>query len=213
MSGLSDAFFEQLAELGERHATDPVVFLDVWNSESSLDPSAENRASHAQGLNQMMPKTLQGLGAPADFKSLTGEDQLPWIERLIDGGEKLNGGPFKTAARYYHSNFFPRTMYRGRTPATVVLGRDATDPEERAAYAANAALDLGGKGQITYADLIAFLNRAKNANRLTYEAARARLALAVHGTTPAKVDARIGPVLFTLGSSALLAVLVAWRGR
>jgi hypothetical protein len=213
VSGLSDAFFAQLAQLGDRHATDPVVFLDVWNSESGLDPSAENRASHAQGLNQMMPKTLQGLGAPADFKSLAGEDQLPWIERLIAGGEKLNGGPFKTAARYYHSNFFPRTMYRGQTPSTVVLGRDATDPDERAGYAANGSLDLGGKGQITYADLIAFLNGAKNANRLTYEAARARLALAAHGTTPAKVATQIGPVLFTLGSSALFAVLVAWRGR
>ncbi|HEY1693082.1 MAG TPA: transglycosylase SLT domain-containing protein [Polyangiaceae bacterium] len=213
MSALSDAFFEKLAELGERRATDPVVFLDVWNSESGLDPSAENRASHAQGLNQMMPKTLQGLGAPADFKSLASEDQLPWIERLVAGGEKLNGGPFKTATRYYHSNFFPRTMYRGQTPATVVLGRDATDPEERAGYAANAALDLGGKGQITYADLIAFLNRAKNANRLRYEAARARLALAMRGTTPARVAAGIGPVLFMLGSSALLTVLVAWRGR
>ena len=213
MSGLSDVFFTELAELGERHATDPVVFLDVWNSESSLDPTAENRASHAQGLNQMMPKTLQGLGAPTDFKSLAGEDQLQWIERLIAGGEKLNGGPFRTAARYYHSNFFPRTMYRGQAPATVVLGRDSIDPEERAGYAANAALDLGAKGQITYADLIAFLNRAKNANRLTYEAARVRLALAARGATPAKVAAGLGPVLFTLGGSALLAVLVAWRGR
>jgi len=207
---LSDAFFAKLAELGERHATDPGVFLDVWNAESFLDPRAENPASHAQGLNQMMRTTLEGLGAPADFKSLAGEDQLPWIERLIVSGERLNGGPFRSAARYYHSNYFPRTMYRGQSPATVVVASDATDPDERAAYAGNSGMDPSGKGRITYADLTAFLNLAKNRNRLTYEAARARLALAMRGATPAAVVAGAAPVLVGLG---VLAAAVAWRGR
>jgi hypothetical protein len=207
---LSDAFFARLAELGERHETDPVVFLDVWNAESGLDPRAENRATRAQGLNQMMPRTLEGLGAPADFKALAGEDQLPWIERLIAGGERLNGGPFRTAARYYHSNFFPRTMYRGDAPTAIVVASDAADPEERAAYAGNAGMDPAGKGRITYADLAAFLNLAKNRNRLTYEAARARLELAVRGTSPAVALRSAAPVLFGVG---LVAAAVAWRGR
>ena len=206
---LSDLFFAKLAELGERHATDPVVFLDVWNSESGLDPRAENRASQARGLNQMMPKTLEGLGAPANFNEVAGEDQLPWIERLIASGEGLNGGPFRSAERYYHSNFFPRTMPRGQTPTTIVVASDATDPEERAAYAANAGMDPAKNGRITYADLAAFLNRAKNGNRLVYESARARLALAMQGTTPARVAATGGaPVLVALG---VLAAALAWR--
>lgn len=207
---LSDVFFARLAELGARHGSDPIVFLDVWNSESGLNPRAENPASHARGLNQMMPRTLEGLGAPADFNELAGEDQLPWIERLIAGGERLNGGPFRSAERYYHSNFFPRTMPRGSSPATVVVASDASDPEERAAYAANAGMDPGGKGRITYADLAAFLNLAKNRNRLTYEAARARLALAVRGSSPAAIARSAAPVLFGLG---LVAAAVAWRGR
>lgn len=207
---LSDAFFAKLADLGARHGTDPLVFLDVWNAESGLHPGAENPASHAQGLNQMMPKTLEGLGAPADFKGLAGEDQLPWIERLIAGGEKLNGGPFQSAARYYHSNVFPRTMNRGQTPATVVLASDATDPEERAGYAGNAGMDPGGKKRITYADLTAFLNLAKNRNRLTYEAARARLSLATRGVRPAVAAVGAAPVVVGLG---VLAAVVAWRGR
>jgi hypothetical protein len=208
---LSDLFFAKLAELGERHATDPVVFLDVWNSESGLDPRAENRASHARGLNQMMPKTLEGLGAPANFNELAGEAQLPWIERLIRGGEGLNGGPFRSAERYYHSNFFPRTMYRGQTPATVVVAGDATDQLERAAYAANAGLDPAKNGRITYAELAAFLNRAKNGNRPTYDAARARLALAMRGATPAPAaGASAAPALFGLG---VLAAAVASRAR
>jgi hypothetical protein len=208
---LSDAFFTALADLGERHATQPAVFLDVWNAESGLNPRAENPSSHARGLNQMMPKTLDGLGAPANFNGLAGEQQLPWIERLIVGGESLNGGPFRSAERYYHSNFFPRTMYRGQTPATVVVASDATDPVERAAYAGNAGMDPASNGRITYADLAAFLNRAKNGNRLTYEAARARLALAMRGTTPATAAAMgAAPVLFGLG---VLAAAVAWSSR
>ena len=112
-SGLSDTFFALLADLGARHATDPDVFLDVWNAESELQPSAINAQSGARGLNQMMPRTLRGLRAPIAFEKLSGEAQLPWIERLIIDGERRNGGPFTTAARYYHSNFFPRTMSRG----------------------------------------------------------------------------------------------------
>lgn len=211
MSGLSDAFFAKLAELGERHATDPLVFLDVWNSESGLNPSAENPISHARGLNQMMPKTLEGLGAPANFNELAGEDQLPWIERLITSGEGLNGGPFRSAERYYHSNFFPRTMYRGQSPTTVVVASDATDPVERSAYTVNAALDPAKAGRITYADLAAFLNRAKNGNRLTYEAARARLAAAMRGPTPVRASAAGPfPVLVALG---VFATAVASRVR
>jgi hypothetical protein len=209
MSALSDVFFAKLAELGQRHATDPVVFMDVWNAESGLNPGAKNPNGHARGLNQMMPKTLAGLGAPANFNALAGEDQLPWIERLVTCGEALNGGPFHSAERYYHSNFFPRTMPRGQTPTTIVVASDATDPEERAAYAANASMDPATNGRITYADLAAFLNRAKNGNRLVYESARARLALAMPGTAPARVAATGGaPVLVALG---VLAAAVAWR--
>lgn len=214
MSGLSPAFFEQLADLGERHATDPVVFLDVWNAESGLNPSAENPATHARGLNQMMPRTLEGLGGPANFNALPGEAQLPWIERLIAGGERMNGGPFRSAERYYHANFFPRTMPRGQTPATVVVARDAADPEERAAYAGNAGMDRTGDGAITYADLSAFLNRAKESNRAIYDDARARLALAMRGAAPLPVARRTtsaASAFFTVAS--VLSLAIAWRSR
>jgi hypothetical protein len=208
---LPDVFFARLAELGSRHATHPEIFLDVWNAESGLNPRAENPATHARGLNQMMPQTLSGLGAPADFNALAGEDQLPWIECLIIGGERLNAGPFRSAARYYHSNFFPRTMARGSSPGAVVAARDAADPQERAAYAANAAaLDPAGKGRITYADLAAFLNLAKNRNRLTYDVARARLKLAQRGSSPAAALRRAAPILVGVG---LVAAVALWSAR
>jgi hypothetical protein len=220
VSGLSDAFFVKLAELGKRHDTDPVVFLDVWNSESGLNPAAENAATHAQGLNQMMPGTLKGLGFPADraFKDLAGEEQLPWIERLITMGQTINSGPFRTAARYYHSNFFPKTMGRGSSPDVVVVASDATDPIERAGYTLNKAMDPSGKGKITYADLTAFLNRAKNANRATYEVAFARLRdrapASTAGRAPSsRADSAFGAAPVLVGLGVLAAAFVAWRAR
>jgi hypothetical protein len=220
---LSDVFFVRLAELGARHETDPAVFLDAWNAESNLNPRAENPKSHARGLNQMMPKTLATLGAPPSFNELAGEDQLPWIEQLIADGERLNGGPFRSAERYYHANLFPRTLPRGSSPATVVVSSDATDPVERTAYAWNAGMDMGGKGRITYADLTAFLNLAKNRNRAVYDAARARLELATSGgaTRPAQPPVLASAAGASAGGTVFVSLLgllstvvaLAWRGR
>jgi hypothetical protein len=159
MTALSDQFFANVARMGQRRRTNPAFYVAVWCAESGLNPAAVNPKGGARGLNQMMPATLQGLGAPADYEMLSGEEQLAWIERLIAQGEALNGGPFESAARYYHSNFFPRTMARGASSDTVVAAGDAADAEERAAYAANRSLDANGDGRITLADLAAVLAR------------------------------------------------------
>ncbi len=209
---LSDRFFAALADLGERHGTDPVVFLDVWNAESGLNPHIVSKAPpHARGLNQMIPKTLAGLHAPADFEALPAEAQVPWIEQLIAGGERLNGGPFTTAERYYHSNFFPRTMPRGSSPATIVVASASADPEERQAYAANAAMDHAGKGAITYSDLASFLAGGRRANAVVYAAARARLALATGRSSPPATVARRSSAAVFLGLVGALAGAIAWR--
>ena len=206
---LSDAFFEKLIAMGERHNTDPLVWLDVWNAESGLNPAAENVATHAQGLNQMMPLTLKGLNFPAGraFKDLAGEEQLPWIERLITMGEKLNGGPFLSAARYYHFNFFPRTMGRGSSPETVVVSYDSADGLEVAAYLANKGLDHGAKGKVTVADLTATLEGAKQARREKYTMAVMRLRRPPRAAP--KRGSGSAPVL--IGLALLAAGVFAWR--
>lgn len=160
MSHLSDTFFASLAALGNRRGSDPAIFLTVWCVESGCNPAAINSIG-ARGLNQMLPSTLAALGAPADFEKLSGEAQLPWIEKLIASGEHRNGGPFQTAARYYHSNFFPVTMARGNGPETVVAAKDATDPRERDAYTYNPGLDADGDGKITLSDLATVLDRTR----------------------------------------------------
>ncbi len=171
---LSDRFFTNLAALGARRGSDPAIFMNVWCVESGLNPRAMN-PSGARGLNQMMPATLVSLGAPAEFENLSAEAQLQWIEKLIASGERRNGGPFESAARYYHANFFPVTMARGNTPNTVVAAKDATDPRERDAYTFNRGLDADGDGKITLTDLATVLERV----RPKYQDAFARLDAAI----------------------------------
>ncbi len=219
MTALSDRFFANVARMGQRRNTNPDFYLNAWCVESGLDPSAVNPHGGARGLNQMMPATLQSLGAPANYEMLAGEEQLPWIERLIAGGEALNGGPFESAARYYHSNFFPRTMSRGSSPRTIVVARDASDADERAAYAANAALDTNGDGRITLADLAALLERARETK---CQDGFARLARAVGALPPPGPTWTAAPAIARRSSkgplfAAALAFgavgLAAWRGR
>jgi hypothetical protein len=180
-SHLSDRFFADLAALGARRGSDPSIFLTVWCVESGLNPSAINSIG-ARGLNQMLPSTLVALGAPADFEKLSGEAQLPWIEKLIASGEHRNHGPFDSVARYYHANFFPLTMTRGNTPDTIVVARDATDPRERDAYNANPALDADGDGKVTLGDLATILDRTRT-NKC--QDAFTRLGIAVSDLMPA----------------------------
>jgi hypothetical protein len=216
---LTDRFFADVARMGQRRRTNPEHYLVVWCSESGLNAAITNSSGGARGLNQMMPDTLRRLGAPADFEQLSPEDQLPWIERLIVAGESLNGGPFETAARYYHFNFFPLTMARGKAPSTVVVGSDATDPRERGAYAANAGLDADGDGRITLKDLATVLERvrATRCQQAFTRLDRAVQALPAPGVTwgGPQVARRRGGGAIVVGAAAALGLvgLVLWRGR
>lgn len=174
-----DGFFLELARMGLRRGTNPEHYLVVWCLESSLNPAAVNMIG-ARGLNQFMPSTLRGIGAPADFERLSAEQQLPWIEKHIAIGEKLNGGPFRSPERYYHYNFLPLTMVRGSSPDAVVAASYADDFRESAAYGANKSLDVDHDGQITVRDL----SQALAATRAAFPAAFKRLGVAMQAVTP-----------------------------
>lgn len=212
-SSLSNRFFEDLVRLGIRRGSPPHIFLSVWCVESGLLPSAINAHSGARGLNQMMPATLKALGAPSDFEKLSAEEQLPWIERLIASLEHANGGPFTSAARYYHANFFPRTMHRGDKPDAVVVAQDAVDPDERGAYEANRGLDANRDGLITLSDLADVLERTKARFALSFahlaltmRAMRLRDRVPVPTSAPSSAsppDPWIGLLFLGLGLTAL----------
>jgi hypothetical protein len=167
-----------------------------------------------------MPATLRGLGAPLNFEQLSGEQQLPWIEKLISTGEQQIGGPFESAARYYHSNLYPGTLGRGSSPSTVVLSRDSGDARERAAYESNKGLDLNGDGRVTLGDIAAVLERVSR--RANVQDALARLDAAVAKLPPPRARWRGERSAHSSASHGIaigvgLAVgavgLVAWRGR
>jgi hypothetical protein len=215
---LSDRFFADLARLGQRHTTDPAIYLTVWCAESGLIPSAVNPRGGARGLNQMMPDTLRQLRAPEEFEKLPGEEQVPWIERLIGAHEKLNGGPFLTAARYYHANFFPRTLGRGAASDAIVVARDGTDPEERGAYLHNRGLDGDHDGFITVRDLeeVLAVVRARYTGDAFARLERAVAALPPPGVTwsvPRREPSGPGAAGAALGAAAALGLASLSRRR
>jgi hypothetical protein len=137
----------------------PVFALSVYNFESGLNPHAENAQTKAQGLPQFMPFVLQAMGYPGDphlFHELGVMAQLPWVTKLLAQQVHELGGAPLTEAKLFHLNLYPKTSH-----GTTVYRHDSEDPDERGAYAANKALDRGGKGFVDEDDLTAMLSGAK----------------------------------------------------
>jgi hypothetical protein len=183
------------SELGMK----PEDLLAVMVSESGINPGAGNKSSGASGLIQFMPGILAGTGfkgSPSDFRETSGENQLPYIKKLIEGNMKYNGGPFTSAAQYYVANLWPvalrlpgikagdpSTVFLEKNPATVTdprtgkvyskkyydIGQRITPRQESQAYTANTLFHGSTPGAITYGDMINQVN--KNKQTSTYQKA------------------------------------------
>jgi hypothetical protein len=212
---LTDQFFADLAAMGERLDTDPAIWLAVWTIESGLDPQAFNHAPPtAQGLNQFIPGTLKGIGAPANFVELSGEEQLPWIEKFMALGIIQNGGPYRTPGRYYWSNFYGDTMKRGNSPDAVVVSSTAESSDEQRAYNANKVLDFDGNGVITQGDLDTLIEKRAIPSP-KYQEALARLRAAqLDAANSAGMLMDLGPAIVGLifaAGGAWMANRFGWR--
>jgi len=144
-------FWPTLWKLAIATGTRPEVFLTVWFAESGLDPAAEN-AVGCIGLNQTCPRP-RGPGFPSSaqaYKASPASVQVAWIARQVISAIKLNGGPFRSAARYWQANLLPATLATAKQPDDVIAARSGPLPD---AYAGNAALDADRDGRITLADL------------------------------------------------------------
>src|SRR5579859_3446037 len=100
---LDRLFWPALWGLATESGTRPEVFLTVWFAESGLDPSAEN-AIGCIGLNQSCPTSLGGPGFPSTpgaYKAATASEQVGWIANQVLAQVRANGGPFRSAARYF----------------------------------------------------------------------------------------------------------------
>lgn len=156
---LDDAFWPALWSLSLASGTRPETFLAVWAYESGLDPTARNSLG-CVGLNQSCPKSIGGPGFPNDdadaYQASPASAQLAWIAPQVMNQIAMNGGPFRSAARYYQANFLPATLTTVRDPSAVLAGKNGPYPQ---AYAANAQLDATGDGAITLNDLAVVLQR------------------------------------------------------
>lgn len=180
-------FYQKLVDIASETGMKPEDILAVMVSESGINPQAHNPHGGATGLVQVMPYVLSGLGFKGtedDFAKLSGEDQLPYVKRLIQGNMKLNGGPFTSAAQYYVANFWPVGLklpgVRQGNPNTPIVEEDPETVDgkyskkyydlgikipanqERSAYKANPLFHGSTPGVITYGDM---MNQAEKNKR------------------------------------------------
>src|SRR5579859_4531633 len=122
---LDDAFWPALWSLATSVGTRPETLLAVWFAESGLDPGAQN-AIGCVGLNQTCPREIGGPGFPNDdaaaYASAPASGQVAWIAPQVASAVHLNGGPFRSGARYYQANFLPATLATAKRPGDVIAG-------------------------------------------------------------------------------------------
>jgi hypothetical protein len=184
---LGPNFYPKLVEMTTALKMKPEDLISVMMSESGMNPAAHNPGG-ASGLIQFMPSTLKAVGypgTPAQFRELSGEDQLPWIQKLIKGHMQYQGGrPFTSGGQYYVANLWPVALklpgVKNGDPNTVILektpqseggyskkyldiGSKISASNESSAYNANPLFDKEKKGYITLGDL----NRQVGLNRNT----------------------------------------------
>jgi hypothetical protein len=189
MANLGSNFYPKLVQMTTELGMKPEDLIAVMTSESGMNPDAHNPGG-ASGLIQFMPGTLKGLGfsgSTAEFRQLSGEDQLPWIEKYIKQHMAQQGGKsFTSGGQYYVANLWPVALQlpgvQRSDPNTVILeknpqgqggfsqkylaiGSKIPVSNEAAAYKENYPLfDKEKKGYITLGDL----NRQIDQNRGTH---------------------------------------------
>jgi hypothetical protein len=189
MANLGANFYPKLVQMASELGMKPEDIIAVMTSESGMNPAAHNPGG-ASGLIQFMPDTLRSIkfpGTPADFRRLSGEEQLPWIKKLISGNIGFNGGkPFTTGGQYYTANMWPVALklpgVQGGDESTVILEKSPQSEggfskryadigikipasQEAMAYKENFPLfDKEHKGYITLGDM----NRQINQNRKSH---------------------------------------------
>jgi hypothetical protein len=171
-SYLSDQFFVSLKGVCQRVRCAPEDLLGVMESESGVRPDVQNPHGKATGLIQFMPNTLVGLGwtqGPDAFKTLTAEQQLPFVEKFF-APHATEG--LTSAGRLYQATFLPATL-PGSNESTIIAAPHGPNAD---AYVANKLLDTNQDGVITVSDLTNRINNVRQGPR--WEALMQRLTAA-----------------------------------
>lgn len=180
-ANLGANFYPKLVQISSEVGMKPEDLLAVMVSESGLNNTAYESKYKGAGLVGFMPSTLKGMGFKGnykDFADLSGEQQLDWLKKLVQGYSATNGGPLTSAGLYYVANLWPIALKLPgvkhgdvNTPILELnpqrggpndqyskkyydLGYKITAEQESGAYKANPLFDKEKKGAITYGDMI-----------------------------------------------------------
>lgn len=168
-SDLDSQFFPALENMATRLGGHAYDFAAVMYSESQLLATAHNdNPKHlapelrynASGINQMMPKTLQGLGytrGHAAYRTIGATAQLTYVEAYF----RPYKGYLDTIEGIYLANFLPALIRHAKDPMFVLTAKGGPLGW---AYAANASLDVNGDAAITVFELgLAVVRNCKGA--------------------------------------------------
>lgn len=147
---LSDQFFTDIVDVCSRLGCAPRDLLGVMMNESGVRANARNPTSDASGLIQFLPSTLAGLGfsgSTADFRNLSADEQLPWVELYFQPFVHFG---LDSAARVYQAVFLPSSLQLGSDFSVVIAQHGGTNS---AVYDRNRGLDRNNDGRITVGEL------------------------------------------------------------
>lgn len=130
-------FSKELNRVCEKFNIDPKDLLGIMNSESHLNPAAQNPGSNATGLIQFMPNVAKNLGTSVEeLKMMTRAQQMLYVEKFF---ERVGLPKGASGGMIYGHVFLPGRAKKGNVLTTK--GENF--------YNSNAKSDLDGDGQIT----------------------------------------------------------------
>jgi len=147
---VSPQFRERVRDIAADIGTDPSGLMACMAFETgrTFSPSVRNPSSSATGLIQFMADTARDLGTTVDdLARMTAEDQLEYVHRYF----KPFRGRLGSLGDCYMAILWPAAV--GRPDDYVVFSSG------KAAYQANAALDIDKDGGVTKSECCAFVER------------------------------------------------------
>ena len=194
---LSDEFLRAGAAMAQRLRMSWPDLLLVMNRESGISPRAKNPSSGAAGLIQFT--NLAGVGWSGtieQFLSLSGVEQLPYVERFLRPYANYN---LNTAGRIHQALFVPATLPGSLDDSLPLVRRGGTrwsgsNCNEACIYEGHAFLDVGNKGYITAGDLETIDRRDAAKPGSPYSRAIARLQQILPQLFPVQVAVASSPL-------------------
>lgn len=153
---LSPAFVEKVKQVAQRLNCNYEDLIAIMNSESGLNPQAQNKGSGAVGLIQFMGVAIQQLNktyglnlTAAKIKNMSAITQMDLVEKYLLMCKKM---AFPSNAKLSGADLYSLIFLPGRA------SRETLTTRGEGYYNANRGLDKNCDGKITKGDLAQHIN-------------------------------------------------------